>query len=225
MSFIVAIDGTAGTGKGTISKLIAQELGLINIDTGITYRCVTLAVLENNIDIEQEDEIIKIANSINIEVEYDGVNQIVFLNGKNVTNEIRNKEVSSMVSQVSSIIKVREKMVEVQRKLAQGKDVIIEGRDITTVVFPNADVKIYMDADVEERARRRQKENEENGIKTTFEEVLENVKMRDKNDKNKPYGALKIVPEAKVIDTTNKTIEQVKQEVIELINEKRKNKC
>ena len=138
-----------------------------------------------------------------------------------MSKEIRTKEVSAFVSPVSSIPEVREIMVELQRKMAQNADVIMEGRDITTVVFPNADVKIYLDASVEERAQRRYKENQEKGIDMTYEEVLEAIKTRDYNDMHKPVGALKIAEDAIVIDTTHLTIGQVKGKVKDIIFDKR----
>ena len=139
------------------------------------------------------------------------------LNGEDVTKEIRSKEVNKIVSQVSAIIPVRLYMAELQRKMAKGKDVIMEGRDIGTYVFPNAEVKIYLDADVEERARRRYKENKEKGIEMSYEEVLENIKKRDENDKNKKIGALKIAEGAIIVDTTSKTIKEVADEIENII--------
>ena len=217
MSFIVAIDGHAGTGKGTITKLVAKDFGLINIDTGATYRCVTLEMLNQNISIHETEKIIKISENINMKIENNNGFQTIFLNEEDVTEKIRSKEVTELVSQVSSIVEVRLNMVKLQRKLAEGKDVIMEGRDITTYVFPNANVKIYLDADVEERAKRRYKENLEKGINMTYEEVLEHIKWRDNNDKNKELGALRIAEDAIVIDTTKLSIEEVKQKVEEII--------
>ena len=218
MSFVVAIDGPAGTGKGTIAKLIAQELGLINIDTGAMYRCITLQALREGITtIEEREKLIEIEKSVKIQIESNNSNQQIFLNGENVSTEIRSLKVSAFVSQVSSIPEIRELMVNLQRKMAEGKDVIMEGRDITTVVFPNADVKIYLDADIEERARRRYEENIEKGMQTTFEETLEAVKKRDYNDMHKPVGALKIAKDAIVVDTTKMTIEEVKEKVKDII--------
>ena len=222
MSFIVAIDGPAGTGKGTIASLISKEMGLVNIDTGATYRCVALYAIRNGIKLEEKEKIIDSLENIKIDMKNDKGTQKVFLNGEDVSKEIRSKEVTKIVSQVSSIIEVRHKMVDVQRKLAKGKDVIMEGRDITTVVFPNADVKIYMDADEEVRAKRRYKENQEKGIDMSYEEVLKNIQMRDKNDKEKEEGALKIAEGAIVVDTTSKSIEQVKKEVKKIIKNKKK---
>lgn len=222
MSFIVAIDGPAGTGKGTITSLISKEMGLVNIDTGATYRCVALYAIKNNIELEEKEKIIESLPSIHIDMKNEQGVQKVYLNNEDVTNEIRSKEVTKIVSQVSSIVEVRLAMVEVQRNMAKGKDVIMEGRDITTYVFPNADVKIYLDADVKERAKRRYKEMQEKGIEMTYEEVLKNIQIRDKNDKEKEIGALKVAEDATYIDTTNLSINEVKEKVKEIIKEKYK---
>ena len=214
---IIAVDGPAGSGKGTVTKRIEKELGFLNLDTGATYRCVALQVLRENVSLKDEEQIIKIANDIDIQINNTGDKDIILLNGEGVSKEIRTKEVTSIVSQVSSIIPVREKMVEVQRKLANGKNVIVEGRDIGTVVFPNADIKIYLDASEEIRAQRRYEENKQNGIDTTYEEVLENVKMRDYNDMHKKVGALKKAEDAIVVDSTNLTIDEVVEKVKKII--------
>ena len=201
---IVAVDGPAGSGKGTVTKQIEKELGFLNLDTGATYRCVALQVLKEKVDIKNEKKITEISNNIDIKIDNTGDKDIILLNGEDVSKEIRSKEVTAIVSQVSSIIPVREKMVEVQRKLAVGKNVIVEGRDIGTVVFPNADIKIYLDASQEIRAKRRYDENLEKNINTSYEEVLENIKMRDYNDMHKKFGALKRADGAIYIDTTYK---------------------
>ena len=214
---IVAVDGPAGSGKGTVTKRIEKELGFLNLDTGATYRCIALQTLRKGFTLDNEKEIIEIANNINIEIDNKGEKDIILLNGEDVSKEIRTKEVTSIVSQISSIIPVREKMVEVQRKLAKGKNVIVEGRDIGTVVFPNADIKIYLDASEEIRAQRRYKENIQNGIDITYEEVLQNVKMRDYNDKHKKFGALKKADDAIVLDSTDLTIEEVVEKIKNII--------
>ena len=214
---IVAIDGPAGSGKGTITKNVERKLGFLNLDTGATYRCVALETLRNNLRLDQETEIIKIAKNIKIEIDNKRDKDIIYLNGEDVSTKIREKEVTAIVSQVSSIISVREEMVKVQRNLAKGKNVIVEGRDIGTVVFPNADLKIYLDASEEIRAQRSYKENQEKGIDMTYEEVLENVRMRDYNDMHKKVGALKKAEDAIIIDSTNLTIEEVTDKVIEEI--------
>ena len=141
----------------------------------------------------------------------------MFLNDEDVSKEIRTTEVSSIVSPISSIIPLREKMVELQRKMAKGKNVIVEGRDICTVVFPNADVKIYLDATPEERARRRVKQNEEKGIETSYEEALKNIMDRDKRDSSREIAPLKKAEDAIYIDSSNMTIEEVKNKIISII--------
>ncbi len=221
MSFIVGIDGPAGSGKGTVTKAISNRLGLINIDTGSTYRCVALETLNRGISLDDKEEIINVANEIDINIESREDGDKIYLNGKDVTKEIRSKEVTKIVSPISSIVEVRLKMVEVQRKLAEGKDIIMEGRDICTYVFPNADVKIYLDASLEERARRRFEENQEKGIDMNYEEVLENIKNRDYNDKNKEIGSLMLAPDSIIVDTTNLTINEVVEKIIGIIEEKR----
>lgn len=221
MSFIVAIDGPAGSGKGTLTHEISKRMGLINIDTGATYRSVALAAIRRGLTLENKQEIAELVDELNIEIKnIDGENRF-FLDGEDVSNEIRSKEVTAIVSQVSSIVAVREKMAVLQRRLAEGKDVIMEGRDIGTVIFPNANVKIYLDATVEERARRRFKENQEKGIDTTYEEVIENIKMRDENDKNKEVGALKVAEGAIIVDSTNMSIEEMTDVVEKIIKEHR----
>ena len=227
MGFIVGIDGTAGSGKGTVTKRIANKLNLVNIDTGITYRCVALAALNEGAivnNIIDEKKVIELLNKIKITINNTPEGDIVYLNGEDVTRKIREKDVSQVVSQVSSIKEVRYKMVDLQRKMAEGKDVIMEGRDICTYVFPNADVKIYLDASEEARAKRRLLEMQEKGIQMTYEEVIDNIRKRDYNDKTKEIGAIKATPESIVIDTTNLSIEDVENKIIKIIEEKRENK-
>ena len=218
MSFIVAIDGPAGTGKGTMADLLSKKYGLTNIDTGATYRCVALEMLKQRVDLSNEAEVVKIAKNIKIDMQTIDGNLEIYLNGVNVSKEIRSPEVAKVVSPVSSIKEVRSEMVNIQRKLAKGKNVIMEGRDITTVVFPNADVKIYLDGALEERAMRRYRQNKAKGIEMSYEEVLENIKKRDKNDMEKEVGALKIADDAIVIDTTNLTIKEQEEKLSEIID-------
>lgn len=205
MSIIVAIDGPAGSGKGTLAKELAKRLNLVNIDTGATYRCVALKTLRSNVDIKDEDKIIEIAKNINIDLLQDGT---VLMDGEDVTKEIRSKEVTSIVSPISSIVKVREILVDVQRKIAEGKDVVMEGRDITTVVFPNTKYKFYLDADAKVRADRRYKENQEKGIDMTYQEVYQNILDRDYNDMHKEVGSLMRTDDQIYIDTTNLTVDE-----------------
>ena len=222
MSFIVAIDGPAGTGKGTVTEILSKKFNLINIDTGATYRCVTLDMLNKGIKLDELDKIKELLKNLQIELKVEKGKQLVFLNGKEVTKEIRNKEVSGLVSQVSSIKEVRLSMVELQRKMAEGKNVIMEGRDIGTYVFPTADVKIYLDADLEERAKRRFKQNVEKGLTMSYVEVIDNIKKRDENDKQKEIGALKVAKDAEVIDSTSMSINEVVREISSIIKKKQK---
>ena len=178
---IVAIDGPAGSGKGTVTKIIAEKMNLQYIDTGAMYRCVALKMLEEKVSLEEKEKIKQILD--NIEIDLKGT--AVFLNGKEVTKEIRSVEVSNFSSPVSTISFVREKMVELQRALANGKNIIMEGRDIGTVVFPNADVKIYLDATSEERAKRRVEQNEKNGLESNYNQILKDIIERDNRDMNR----------------------------------------
>lgn len=220
MSFIVAIDGPAGSGKGTITEIICEKLNLINISTGGAYRSVALATLQNNIQINEIEKIVDLLDKINIEFKRENNKDLVYLNGKDVTRRIREKDVTNIVSKVSSIKEVRFKLNELFRKVAKDKKVIMEGRDIGTYVFPNADVKIYLDASLEERAKRRVKQNEELGIHIPYEEIKEDIRKRDENDKNKEIGALKKADDSIYIDTSNMTIEEVTNEIIDIIKNK-----
>ena len=221
MGFIVAVDGTAGSGKGSVTKVVAEKLGLVTIDTGAMYRSVTLAMLEQNVGLEETEKIAEILKDIKIEFVDEGTEKKVFLNGKDVTLKIRSKEVTEFVSPVATIKIVREHMAQLQREMAKSIDVIMEGRDIGTNVFPNADVKIYLDATPEERAERRFRQNKENGIDIPFEEILRNVKERDYIDSHREIAPLTKAPDAIYIDSTGMTIEEEAEEVIKIITEKR----
>lgn len=217
MSLVVAIDGPAGSGKGTIAKIISEKLGLVNIDTGAMYRCVALKALRNKLGLDDKEQLIEISKKIKIEFDKDGK---TYLDGEDVSNEIRSKEVSNIVSQISSIVEIREQMVNAQRKMAEGLNVIMEGRDITTVVFPNANFKFYLDASSEERAKRRFIQNQESGINMSLEEIKENIEKRDYNDMHKEVGSLMRTEEQIYIDSTNLKIEEVAELMINIIKEK-----
>ena len=213
MHKIVAIDGPAGSGKGTVADLVSKECNLVNIDTGATYRSVALKALQNNV-IDDENAIIEISKNIDIKFTPD---KKVFLDGVDVIDEIRSKEVTKIVSQVSSIVEVRKNLVELQKKMAGDNDCIMEGRDITTVVFPNAKYKFYLDATPEERARRRFEQNKEKNIDMTYEEILENIKMRDYNDSHKEVGSLTRTDDQIYIDSTNLTIPEVVKIITDIV--------
>lgn len=221
MSFIVAIDGPAGTGKGTITEIISKKLNLVNIGTGSAYRCVALAAIENNINIDDTEKIVDLLDKIKIEFKKINDKDLIFLNGKDVTKRLREKDVSTTVSKVSLIKDVRFKLTDIFKKQAETRDVIMEGRDIGTCVFPNADVKIFLDASLDERIRRRVKQNEELGIDMSLQEIEENMRQRDYDDKTREFGALKQADDAIYIDSSDLSIDEVVNKVIDIINVKK----
>ena len=213
MGKVVAIDGPAGSGKGTVAKLVAEKCNLLYIDTGAMYRAIAYLSLKNNIDITEEDKIVSLA--LNSKIEF--IDGKTYLNGEDISKEIRTMEVTKIVSPISSIVKLREILVDLQREMAKDYDVIMEGRDITTVVFPNANYKFYLDASVEERANRRYKENVEKGISSSYEEILDNIIKRDYNDMHKEVGSLTRTSDSIYIDSTNMTIDEVVNKIISII--------
>ena len=210
---VVAIDGPAGSGKGTVCKKLSELENLVYIDTGAMYRCIAYLIIKNGIDMSEEEKVVELAKGANIEFK----DNKVILNGEDVTKEIRTMEVTKIVSPVSSNVKLREVLVDMQRKMAESLDVVMEGRDITTVVLPNANYKFYLDASVEERANRRFKENKEKKMDVSYEEILENIKARDYNDMHKPVGALMRTDEQIYIDSTNMTIDEVVSKIRKII--------
>jgi len=221
MGFIVAVDGTAGSGKGSITKIVAERLNLTAIDTGAMYRCVALAMLEQNIKLEETEKIAELLKNIKIEFVDDENTKKVYLNGRDVSFKIRTIEVTEYASPVATIGIVREHLVKLQREMAKSIDVIMEGRDIGTNVFPNADVKIYLDATPEERALRRVRQNKANGIDSSFEEILKNVIDRDYRDSHREIAPLTKAPDAIYVDSTGMSIEEEAEAVIKIIKEKR----
>ena len=220
MTLKIAIDGPAGSGKTTTAKLVAKRLGLLPVDTGAMYRAVAYECLRKNVDIHDENAVSRIVENINITQRLINDEIHTFLNGEDVSREIRSPEVSEIVSIVSSYKKVRDKLVEIQRKIAQEQDVVIEGRDIGTVVLKDADIKIFMKADLKERAKRRFKELREQGVNVSFEEVLNELKKRDEMDSNRKLAPLRVPEGAIIIDTTNKTIEEQVEEIIKEVKNK-----
>ena len=222
MSFIVAMDGPAGCGKGTITKLIAEKTGLVNIDTGSMYRCVALEALKRNIACNEQEKIKEMLENIDIKLVNNNGMQTVFLNGNDVSMEIRTPEVDDAVAKYAALKIVRDKLTPIQRKIGEQADSIMEGRDIGTVVFPNADVKIFLDCSLEERANRRFKQNQEKGINETYEEVLSSMIERNKLETERKIAPFIKADDAIVVDTTNMTIEEVLNNVLEIIQKKRK---
>ena len=208
---IIAIDGPAGSGKSTIAKLIAEDLELVYLDTGAMYRLVTLKALNDGI-LGNLDKIIKMLDNLNIDIKENGF----YLDDIDVSEEIRKPVVSENVSDIAAIREVREKMVDLQRKFSESKNVILDGRDIGTVVFPNADVKIFLVADAKERANRRYKELVAKGENVRIEEIYENILKRDEIDSTRKESPLKKADNAIEVDTTSKNIEEVKNEILNI---------
>ena len=218
---IVAIDGPAGSGKGTVAKMIDEKLGFTRIDTGAMYRCIALKMLRKGIGLEEEEKIKELLEYTDIELKKENNELYVYLDGEDVTKEIRTPAVNEVVSPVSSIKMIRIKMVDLQRAMKnKAENIVMEGRDITTVVFPDADVKIYLTASLEERARRSFEELKASQVDTTYEEVLESIKTRDENDMQKEMGALKVAEDAIIVDNTNVSIEDTFVMVKKIIEEK-----
>lgn len=206
---IVAIDGPAGAGKGAIAKMISERLGFTRIDTGAMYRCVTLKMIRLNIGLSEIDKIKDLLEHTDIRLSIEDDILKVYLDGEDVTKEIRTPEVNDFVSPVSAIKEIRIKMVDLQRNMKNyAKDIVMEGRDITTVVFPDADFKFYLTASSEKRAERRLKEMQEAGVEITYEEVLNSIVARDKKDMEKEMGALMVAKDAIIIDNTEMDLEE-----------------
>ena len=221
MGFVVAIDGPAGSGKGTITKIVAEKRNLVAIDTGAMYRCVTLDCLNNGVSSTNREGIEKILENIKIEQKNENGEKRFYLNGQDVSEKIRTPEVDSEVAKFAAIKPVRDKMTPLQREMGETQNIIMEGRDIGTVVFPNADVKIFLDCSLEERANRRYKQNIEKGIQSTYEEILESIKERHKLETERDIAPFIKAEDAIVVDSTNLTIEEVVEEVLKIIDEKR----
>ncbi|MDR3258220.1 MAG: (d)CMP kinase [Fusobacteriaceae bacterium] len=215
-NFVVAIDGPAGSGKSTIAKIIANRYNFIYLDTGAMYRMVAYYFIENNIDLKDEKNIQKLIENIELDVE----NNKFFLNGEDVSEKIRTPKVNSIVSSVSAIKKIRIKLVEQQRKIGFNKKIILDGRDIGTVVFPNADIKIFLIASPEERANRRYKEYIEKGIKEDYQKVFEDIKKRDYLDSTREESPLVKANDAIEIDTSSMTIDEVVENISKYIDKK-----
>lgn len=222
MSFIVAIDGPAGSGKGTITKKVAERLNLINIDTGAMYRCVALRALEKGVNVTEIEKLEKMLETdIIIELKRKEDEQKVFLNGIDVSEKIRTVEVDDCVAKYAALKCVRDRMTPMQREMSKLGNIIMEGRDIGTAVFPNADVKIFLNASIEERAKRRYKQDIEKGMQVTYEEILEGMRERHKLETEREIAPLRKAEDAIEVDSSNMTVEEVTQKICEIIEEKK----
>ncbi|HOM64529.1 MAG TPA: (d)CMP kinase [Ignavibacteriales bacterium] len=218
-NFIVTIDGPAGSGKSTTAKKVADALFFTYLDTGALYRAVAFYAISNGFT-KDFQKLIENLKNIHIEIFYKEGKTTVILNGEDVSQKIRTLEVSSLVSPISAIPEVRKYLLSIQREIAKNSNVILDGRDTGTVVFPNADIKIFLVADVNKRAERRLKELKEMGQEATFEEVVANLKERDEKDSTRAIAPLKKADDAIEIDTSNITIEEQVERVIQLVREK-----
>ncbi|MCX7983374.1 MAG: (d)CMP kinase [Bacteroidetes bacterium] len=216
----IAIDGPAASGKSTTARLLAEKLGYMHIDTGAMYRAITLKALEENIDLTNEDRLTDLARRCSVTFERDQSGNRIFLNGRDVTQEIRNPEVTKNVSLVSSHPKLREVMVELQRLLAAKGGVVVDGRDIGTVVIPDAEVKVFLVADVDERAKRRMADLQKTGITTSQQQVEQELVDRDYKDSTRSASPLRKADDAIEIDTTHLTIDEQVQKIFEYVQKK-----
>jgi cytidylate kinase len=216
---IIAIDGPAGSGKSTTAKLVAKRLGFLYLDTGAMYRAITLKVLGMGVDPRSEKEVSIIAQSSSIEIEHVDCSNKIILDGKDVTDKIRNPLIDENVSFVSEHTKVRETLVNLQKKIGERRNVVAEGRDTTTVVFPDAFLKIYLDCDLEERARRKVLELKEKGIADSLEKQKKRIVSRDEIDSKRRLSPLKKDRDASIIDTTHLSVEQQVEKVVQIYKE------
>ena len=216
-TYSIAIDGPSASGKSTVAKIIAKRLGYIYVDTGAMYRAFTLAVLRAGIDPKDEEKSCTLIGKINIS--FDAENNIT-LDGENVAKEVRSNEVADNVSYIASYKEIRLFLVEAQRRIAQNVSVVMDGRDIGTYVLQNADLKIFQIASAEERAKRRYLENKEKGLKTSYEECLENVNKRDYIDSHRAFCPLRPAENSVQINTTEMTIGEVVNRILQLAAER-----
>lgn len=223
MAFVVAIDGPAGTGKGTVTKILANKLNLVNIDTGAMYRSVALACTRNQILPTEIEKIVNLLQNLRIELKRESDVQKVFLNDEDVSELIRTPEIDACVAKFAAIKEVRDKVTPMQREMGKNSDIIMEGRDIGTVVFPNADVKIFLDCSLEERANRRYKQNLEKGIDCSYEEILKSITERHILETQRDIAPFIKADDAILVDSTFLTIDEVVKKIEEIIKAKKSN--
>lgn len=216
----IAIDGPAGAGKSTIAKRVAKALSFIYVDTGAMYRAMALYLYRNGIDAEDREKIAAACGGAEISIEYRDGEQIVLLGEENVNPFLRTQEVSAMASKSSTVAEVRTRLVQLQQELGAKQNVVMDGRDIGTVVLPNAQVKIYLTASVEVRARRRFLELQEKGEKAVLEEIEAEISERDHRDMTREVSPLKQADDAVLVDTSEMTIEEVTAKILQIVREK-----
>lgn len=216
MGYNVAIDGPAGAGKSTIAKLVAKEKGYVYVDTGAMYRGLAIHFLENGIEAEETGKIVEACKDADVTIRYEDGQQQVYLNGKNITAKLREEAVGNMASKSSAIPEVRAKLLELQRELARKENVIMDGRDIGTCVLPDADVKVFLTASVETRAKRRYDELVEKGVACDLEEIARDIAERDERDSTREIAPLKQAEDAVLIDSSYMTIEEVVAAIVKL---------
>ena len=221
MSYNIAVDGPAGAGKSTIAKLIAKKMGIVYVDTGAMYRAIALYMLRNRVEPSDQETIIEKCKEADVTLGHEDGQQVVFLNGENVNGLIRNEEVGNMASAISVIGEVRQTLVAKQRKLAETTDLIMDGRDIGTCVLPNANLKIYLTASSEVRAKRRYDELLEKGQECDLEKIKADIEDRDYRDMHREISPLKQADDAILVDTSFLTIEEVVEHILGLANKKR----
>lgn len=212
----IAIDGPAGAGKSTVAKLVAEKLNYVYIDTGAMYRALTWQALQEKLDVHEEADLVACLDRVTISFLPDGKSQRVLVNGRDVTSEIRTREVTAQVSVVAAHPKVRERMVQLQKKLAAHKGVVMDGRDIGTHVLPDAELKIYLSASIDERAKRRYLELKQTGSEQSLAEIKEEMIRRDEADMNREFAPLTKASDAIELDSTGLAIEQVVSSIINL---------
>lgn len=218
-AFVIAVDGPAGSGKSTVSKLIAKRMGLLYIDTGAMYRALTLKAMRSGMDLNDESSLTGLAGSTNIDLKETCGVLNVLLDGEDVSGLIRTPELTNNVKYIARVPGVRKEMVELQRAIGGRSGAVLEGRDIGTVVFPDADYKFYLDASIAERARRRHKELLQSGEIVDPESIKRDVAARDESDMKRSVGALKVAPDAVIVDTTELSIDEVADKILSYIKE------
>jgi len=217
MKINIAIDGPSGAGKSTIADLVALKLGYIHLDTGAMYRSAAYAVLKNGLSFDDEKSVSSLVQN-DFDLKMDG--KSVVLNGEDITDKIRTNEISMAASNVSKLSGVRTALVAAQRRIAANKGYILDGRDICDVVLPDAEVKVFLTASAEDRARRRLEQNKEKGIIDDYEKILEEIKKRDYQDSHRAISPLKASADATIIDSSDKSIEEVVNMILDLVYKK-----